>query len=218
MEAGIPRWSPDGTRVAFMGHQPGRHWNIYLISAAGGQSEELFSADTDLSDPNWSPDGNSIVFGGHPFQVRQSTQDSIHVIDVNTRHVTNIPNSVHKCCPRWSPDGRYVLARTADFAKLLLYDFKSGSWDDLVTMPAAYPEWSRDGKCVNFNNEFDVALPFYRICLKDRKVQHVGDLSVIGGIALGRFGWWSGRTPDGAILTIRDTSLQEIYAVKTEFH
>jgi eukaryotic-like serine/threonine-protein kinase len=218
METGIPRWSPDGARIAFMGHQPGKRWNIYLISAAGGQPEELLSGDTDLSDPNWSPDGNSIVFGGHPFQVRQSRQDSIHVIDLKTRRVTNIPNSVHKFSPRWSPDGRYILARTADFTKLLLYDSKSGSWNDLVTTPAAYPEWSRDGKCINFSNEFDIALPFYRICLNDKKVQHVADLSVIGGIALGRFGWWSGRTPDGSILTIRDTSLQEIYAVKTEFH
>src|SRR5436853_7803140 len=58
MEAELPRWSPDGTRIVFTGLRPGKARKIYLISAAGGNAQELMQAERTEADPTWSPDGN----------------------------------------------------------------------------------------------------------------------------------------------------------------
>ena len=60
-------------------------------------------------------------------------------------------------------------------------------------------------------------LPVYRICLADRKLQHVTDLSKVGYLAYGPFGWWTGLGPDDSILALRDISLQELYALEMKF-
>ena len=39
----IPRWSPDGTQIAFMDAQEGRPWKILLISANGGAPQEMLA-------------------------------------------------------------------------------------------------------------------------------------------------------------------------------
>ena len=35
MEVALPRWSPDGKRIAFMGREPGKPWKIYLMPVGG---------------------------------------------------------------------------------------------------------------------------------------------------------------------------------------
>src|SRR5436309_8633201 len=59
----MPRWSPDATRIAFMGHQPGKPWSVYVISAEGGSPQQRTPGERDAADPNWSPDGNALVYG-----------------------------------------------------------------------------------------------------------------------------------------------------------
>ena len=57
----------------------------------------------------------------------------------------------------------------------------------------------------------------YRICLKDRKLEHIVNLSDAGTLAQGRFGRWTGMAPDDSVLALRDISLEEIYALDTRF-
>jgi Tol biopolymer transport system component len=57
---GSPRWSPDGTRIAFDGNSAqGRA--IYVISAAGGAPRQWTPARA-ASRPSWSRDGKSIYY------------------------------------------------------------------------------------------------------------------------------------------------------------
>ena len=51
LEAHLPRWSPDGTRIAFMGHQPGSPWKIFVASTQGGIPQELASPGRNQGDP-----------------------------------------------------------------------------------------------------------------------------------------------------------------------
>jgi Tol biopolymer transport system component len=48
--------------------------------------------------------------------------------------------------PRWSPDGNYIAAITGDSGRLVLFDFATRQWTDLVTMLIGYPVWSHDGQ------------------------------------------------------------------------
>jgi Tol biopolymer transport system component len=218
-EAGLPRWSPDGTQLAFTAREAGKAWKIFIVSAGGGDQEQLIPGDSSEADPSWSPDGNSLAYGeGDIFRLRQSNENALHIVDLKTRQVTALPDSAKLYSPRWSPEGRYLLAMTADYQKLVLYDFSTRKWEDLVKMSfLAYPNWSKDGKCVYFNDSNEKALPEYRICLNDRKVEHIVDLSEAGNLAQGRFGWWSGLTSDDAILGTRDISVEDIYALDTKF-
>jgi Tol biopolymer transport system component len=217
MEVGLPRWSPSGRQVAFAGRESGKTWKINLVAAEGGSPDQITSGDLDDLDPSWSPDGNSLAISGEPFKLRASKENAIRILDLKTLQITALPDSAGLFSPRWSPDGRYLLAMTVDFKKLVLYDFNSRKWEDLETIPPGYPNWSHDGKCVFFNNAFVKDLPVYRVCLNDRKPEKIVNLSDFGHLAQGRFGWWTGLGPDDSILAIRDISIEEIYALDLNF-
>ena len=217
MEVGLPRWSPDGRQLAFAGRAPGRTWTIYVVPAEGGNPEQFTSGDHDDRDPSWSPDGNSLAIAGDPFEARASQENAIRIIDLKTRQITAVPDSARLYSPRWSPDGHYLLASTADFQKLVLYDFSSRRWENIVVdIPPSYPNWSHDGKCIYFNNAFVKDLPLYRVCLNNRKPEQIGKLADFGRLAQGRLGWWTGLGPDDSVLALRDISIQEIYALNLQ--
>ncbi len=67
MQAFQPRWSPDGKSIAFMAAAPGKPWKICLISAEGGNPQQLTTGEHNDADPYWSPDGNLLVFGTLPW-------------------------------------------------------------------------------------------------------------------------------------------------------
>jgi len=149
--AALPRWSPDGTKIAFMSAQAGKPWKIFIVSAQGGTPEEVRPQDTAEGDPGWSPDGNRLVFSRLP---DNSTGSDIRILDLNTHNVSIIPGSSGWFSPRWFPDGRYIAAM--DFArrstKLLLYDFQTSKWSPWVDDPngLAYPSWLPDGRSIQY--------------------------------------------------------------------
>ena len=53
-----PRWSPDGSRIAFYGRQPDKPFRVYTISAGGGGLEPSVPGDRDTCDPTGRPTEN----------------------------------------------------------------------------------------------------------------------------------------------------------------
>jgi len=58
-----PRWSPDGTRLAFLrkGPEKGDPTQVAIIAAGGGEARVVTSFDLSVEGIEWSPDGNRLV-------------------------------------------------------------------------------------------------------------------------------------------------------------
>jgi Tol biopolymer transport system component len=209
MLAYLPRWSPDGSQLAFFGHPSGEPWQIYEIPAAGGAPELLYRSATNLADPNWSPDGKSLAFGENSLNNQGS---AVYTLDLKTRQATKLPGSDGLYSPRWSPDGRYLTAIPLDSLKLMLFDFSTQQWTELAKIFVAYPTWSRDARYIYFDGILDNQEGFYRVQVSDHKLERLFNMQGFQA-ASGAFGNWSGLAPEDSPLLVRDASIQEIYAL-----
>jgi DNA-binding winged helix-turn-helix (wHTH) protein/Tol biopolymer transport system component len=206
MRAYAPRWSPDGSRIAFMGNLPGKSPNVYAVSADGHGLEQILPEERDQADPNWSSDGNSIMFGGMDTQCAP-----IRTVELRNKHTSTVPGSEKLFSPRWSPNGRYVIAATCERPyRLMLFDFQTSAWKELFSRDASYPTWSHDGKYVYFRSFQSIA----RVRISDRKAENLVDLASMKRLPVGTFGYWFGLAPDDSPLLSRDISTHEVYSIR----
>ncbi len=214
MQVALPRWSPDGRKVAFMAQGSGKGWDIYLVSAGGGSSQQLLPGEHTQGDPGWSPDGSSLVFGRDWDQPGAST--ALYLLDLETQQVSKVPGSEGLQSPRWSPDGRYLAAMPGGSSKLVLFDFATRKWTDLAKdiSVAGSPTWSRDAKYIYFDT-YGKDPAFLRVRISDKKLELVVSLKNLRR-AVGTIGPWSGLAPDDSPLLMRDAGGQEVYALDWE--
>ena len=57
-----PKWSPDGSAIAFTSNRKDNKNNLYLLRVNGGEAEPLTDVKSGVSDFEWSPDGRWIAF------------------------------------------------------------------------------------------------------------------------------------------------------------
>jgi eukaryotic-like serine/threonine-protein kinase len=215
--ATLPSWSPDGTLVAYISAQAGKPIKIFLASAQGGSPEELLPENRDEIDATWSPDGGQLAFGRiSAFNI--GTKD-IQLVDMKTRQASTLPGSTGLFSPRWSPDGRYLLALSVEGSKkLMLYDFRTQKWSEWLAEASNvnYPHWSADSRYVYYDNFATDNPKWRRVKVGDNRAE---DLFGLSGLRryFGRWGSWSGVAPDGSALFVRDVSTQEIYSLDIDF-
>jgi WD40-like Beta Propeller Repeat len=70
---------------------------------------------------------------------------------INTLQVTAIPDSKDVFGPGASPDGRYIAGASVDSQKLLLFDFSTRKWTELLKMNVGWTNWSNDSKYIYFD-------------------------------------------------------------------
>ena len=202
-----PRWSPDGKRIAFYGITPGKSFKIYAVSLDGGTPERLIRDDAGpQTDPNWSPDGSKIIFAGGV----NEDSSTIHVLDLSSHQISDLPKSQGYFSPRWSPDGRYIAALPRDTLSVVLFDFQSQRWSELTRTPLGFPNWSADGKYVYFLRvpENPAVL---RVRVTNRKLEKVADLK--GFPITGYWGFSLALTPDDSPLLLRNIGTQDVYSL-----
>jgi Tol biopolymer transport system component/DNA-binding winged helix-turn-helix (wHTH) protein len=213
LRTALSHWSPDGSRIAFSGSRPGRPWNIFLIPAAGGPADQLTSGTVSDLDPTWAPDGSTIAYGQTRVEGGKQTV-SIQLLDLASRRSTTLAGTDGICCPRWSPDGRYLLASHADYDDLLLYEFAIRKWTVIAKGlgPIGYMEWTDGGRSILFDTLRVPEPAFYRLRLSDL---HWDTIVRIGDVRryYGPFGPWAGIAPDSSPLLVRDVSNEEIYSL-----
>ena len=106
-----PAWSPDGTRIAFVGPGPGRMGDLYVMEADGSDVRRLTGTPFEEDHPAWSPDGTRIAFGreGDLWVMNADGTDKALVLETSA-------GSGWASSPEWSPDGSSIaFVRPFDF-------------------------------------------------------------------------------------------------------
>jgi Tol biopolymer transport system component len=100
--------------------------------------------------PTWPPDGNTVAFGNRGLTAEDAF---IELFNLKTRQLSHLLGGDKIFAPRWSPDGRYIIAISAGNNKLMLYDVKTEKWRQLNTTPDffGYLAWSQDSAYVYFD-------------------------------------------------------------------
>ena len=209
MEAGLPRWSPDGSQIVFMARTLNTDWRAYLVAANGQGLRELIPGATAGFDPSWSPDGKSIVLAMSDLG---ATSNKISVLDLETQKVLALPGAENLFSPRWSPDGRYIAAITTDSQALMLFDRSTEQWTELARTGIGFPSWSHDGQYLYFDSILTDDPAFFHVRIADHRLERIASLRDIPRL-WGPLGEWTGLGPDDSLLVTRNIGSAEIYAL-----
>lgn len=142
-----PRYSPDGSVIAFVSCRAGASTDVWLMGRDGGNVRPLTDGTSETHFPSWFPDGSRIAF----YTARSEGKGlwEIALEDRSTRFLVPIEAEVSPT--RLSPDGRFVTytvgaASSGLSAWIAPLDGQAPRRVTPVTENAGFACWSRDGK------------------------------------------------------------------------
>ena len=217
MQTTMPRWSPDGKQIAFVGNMPGKPPRIFFIPVDGGSAEHAMPGEKNEGYFTWSPDGKALVFDDAPWMENMAPENvALHVFELATHKVVMLPGSEHLHTPIWSPNGRYIAALSPDELSLMLFDVNAQQWKQLAKIDNGWPNWSRDGKYIYLDTLLGDEWFLCRVRVIDGNLEQITSLKAISR-QFGNMGQWTGLAPDDSPMVTRASGTQEIYAIDADF-
>jgi Tol biopolymer transport system component len=213
MEADGLSWSPDEKTLAFRGATPGKRPIICTVPSRGGDVSAVIPSTKEQGIPTWSENGKRIAFGDvPPVYGKALGGEAIHILELSSHALTELPDSQGLWSSRWSPDGRYLSALTIEGQQLKLYDFKAKRWRSTEAEAVENSTWSSDSRYIYFNRGLhDPAL--LRLRVADGHVEMIVSLRAYPNLTFP----WSGVTPDNSPLILRNSGGAEIYSLGLEY-
>jgi Tol biopolymer transport system component len=155
-----PRWSPDGTLIAFAAYDAGvQGYRLHVMKSDGSNVRLLTSSAIENFSPEWSPDGKQLLFLSNRPPRNWWTIYVIAPDGSGERQLAgNAACGTNVSGPRWSPDGaRIAYACDDQFGGIFTIradgtqpaPVSTGSADGFNTRDVG-PVWSRDGRQLAF--------------------------------------------------------------------
>ncbi len=147
-----PRWSPDGTKIAFSSVRAPSGQEIWVMNADGtGQTQLTTAAGLD-STPAWSPDGTKIAYsavGAGGFNL------DVFVMNADGTNVVNLTNDFGgDSSPFWSPDGTKIAFDSTRAGNSEIFIMNADGTNPVnitnSTPLEIQPNWSSDGAKITF--------------------------------------------------------------------
>ena len=105
------RFSPDGTRLAVAGGNPGLFGELQIWSVADGNlSLSVRTTNDTIAGASWSPDGKLVAYGGFDKSVRAIDSTTGEQVLFNGTHDDFVLDTT------FSPDGKYVISVSRDMS------------------------------------------------------------------------------------------------------
>lgn len=138
VEGDSPRWSPDGSRFAYLLDEDGElgttGTNLWVLNSDDGEKRRVVSADDGVSAFAWAPDGVRIAYSdGLGISVVDTETDSTERVSVGD---SPLGESLD-----WSPNGRELLVST--LSGLTALDVRSGAEREVAS---GYSPGTADGR------------------------------------------------------------------------
>ncbi len=209
-------WAPKEDRLALMARLPGQSWQIYITDSTGGEQKQVLLEQRNSADPSWSSDGQLLAIGGEPdLMGKEAGPHLLEIVDTKTGKSIPIPGSQGLFSPRWSPNGRWIVALTLDQKKIRLYDTNTRQWRDLAKTSAADPVWSSDSKAVFVNAFLADQQPILRIDVTSGEVHRVADLTSLRSKESANY-FFSGLTPENQPMVLPRVGTSNLYSLSLE--
>ena len=187
---GDPRWSPDGTALAFTSNRDGKVSQLYVMPVHGGEPRKLTDLKEDVTQPAWSPDGSSLVFVA---RVRDAAYDEEDDKKREPRRITRLQYKHDNV--GWTFDRRQHLFTVRADGSEPAVQLTSGDFED------SGPAWSPDGGTIAFvsarHEDWDLTLQS-DVYLLDAAGGEPRRLTQGGG-SVGGLAW----APDGGQLALQ---------------
>lgn len=186
---GISRWSPDGTRIAFVSNREDHSFVGVFDLAARKITWMAPSVDRD-GDPAWSPDGKRIAFFRRPGRQHNEVFDffnppnpAIWVADVASGQAKEIWNPA-------SADPKFYTVRNLMWTanNRILFTAEHDNWNHMFSLAPAGGEpvdlTPGEAEVEHFNLSSDGATLFFSSNLADIHGRHIWKVATAGGKAV----------------------------------
>lgn len=146
-----PRWSPDGTRLAYVCGEYGP--DICVIDADGSDYVQLTSHPSWDINPSWAPDGSAIAY-----QTNRGGLSDIYVLGLGNLTEQDLTRGISQNVrPSWSPGGEAILFQSdrdgsMDIFVISLSDFQTVNLTGNKALDVD-PQWSPDGEFIAFRSD-----------------------------------------------------------------
>ena len=139
------RWSPDGSRIAFVSDRDGED-EVYVMPQDGsGEPEQLTEGGQAMRyAPAWSPDGDHLAFA--------DKDGKLHVLEMDSRELTLVADEAHGQVRdyTWSPRGAYLafsLKGDTSFSSIHIWRQEDASLHQVTSdlFHEWNPAWDPDG-------------------------------------------------------------------------